>query len=589
MDFFKVLTFVGGLAMFLYGMNVMGGGLEKMSGGKLEHILERLTSNKWKGLLLGMAVTAVIQSSSATTVMVVGFVNSGIMKLRQAIGIIMGANIGTTVTSWLLSLSGIEGDNFFIQLLKPTSFSPVLALIGIVLLMFSKSGKRKNLAFILLGFAVLMFGMDTMSTAVEGLKDVPEFRELFTLFSNPVLGVLAGAALTAIIQSSSASVGILQALSETGAITFGSAIPIILGQNIGTCVTAMLSSVGTTKNAKRAAVVHLYFNIIGTVVFMILFYSITAIVEIPFLDGAVTPFSIAIIHTIFNVVATLLLMPFTKLLEKLAYVTVHDGKAEDEHEFQLLDERFLSTPSFAIDQCRTLAVKMAQLSKETLQLAIETLNNYTDEAAEKIIFNENKADEYEDKIGTYLVQLSSKDLTDKDSQSITVLLHCIGDFERISDHAVNILEASQEMHNKELHFSDKAKEELAVYVAAINEIITISFEAFANDDIKLAKTVEPLEEVIDNLRNELKKRHIKRLRKGKCTIELGFVLSDLLTNFERVADHCSNIAVCQIQIQENSFDTHEYINELKKADDITFLTKFAQYSEKYVLPKKAKD
>lgn len=589
MDFFEVLSFVGGLAMFLYGMNVMGGGLEKMSGGKLERILERLTSSKWKGLLLGMAVTAVIQSSSATTVMVVGFVNAGIMKLRQAIGIIMGANIGTTITSWLLSLSGIESDDFFIQLLKPTSFSPILALIGVAILLFSKNGKKKNLAAILLGFSVLMFGMDTMSSAVEGLKDVPEFKEIFTWFSNPILGVLAGAALTAIVQSSSASVGILQSLSETGAITYSSAIPIILGQNIGTCVTALLSSVGTTKNAKRAAVVHLYFNIIGTVVFMILFYTINAFVDFTFINNSVDKVGIAIVHTVFNVVATTLLVPFTSLLEKLAYITIRDGKKEGEDDFQLLDPRFLATPSFAIDQCRSLSVKMAQLSKETLLMAIDSLNNYTEEIAETVIANENKVDEYEDKIGTYLVQLSAKDLTDKDSQSITVLLHCIGDFERISDHAINILEAAQEMHTKELQFSDKAKEELEVFIAAINEIISTAFDAFATDDIKLAKTVEPLEEVIDNLRNELKKRHIKRLRKGKCTIELGFVLSDLLTNFERVADHCSNIAVCQIQIQENSFDTHEYINELKKAEDTFFLTKFAHFTEKYALPQKVKD
>lgn len=589
MDFFEVLSFVGGLAMFLYGMNVMGGGLEKMSGGKLERILERLTSSKWKGLLLGMAVTAVIQSSSATTVMVVGFVNAGIMKLRQAIGIIMGANIGTTITSWLLSLSGIESDDFFIQLLKPTSFSPILALIGVAILLFSKNGKKKNLAAILLGFSVLMFGMDTMSSAVEGLKDVPEFKEIFTWFSNPILGVLAGAALTAIVQSSSASVGILQSLSETGAITYSSAIPIILGQNIGTCVTALLSSVGTTKNAKRAAVVHLYFNIIGTVVFMILFYTINAFVDFTFINNSVDKVGIAIVHTVFNVVATTLLVPFTSLLEKLAYITIRDGRKEGEDDFQLLDPRFLATPSFAIDQCRSLSVKMAQLSKETLLMAIDSLNNYTEEIAETVIANENKVDEYEDKIGTYLVQLSAKDLTDKDSQSITVLLHCIGDFERISDHAINILEAAQEMHTKELQFSDKAKEELEVFIAAINEIISTAFDAFATDDIKLAKTVEPLEEVIDNLRNELKKRHIKRLRKGKCTIELGFVLSDLLTNFERVADHCSNIAVCQIQIQENSFDTHEYINELKKAEDTFFLTKFAHFTEKYALPQKVKD
>lgn len=586
MDFFTVLTFIGGLALFLYGMNVMGGGLEKLSGGKLEHILERLTSNKYKGVLLGIAVTAVIQSSSATTVMVVGFVNSGIMQLGQAIGVIMGANIGTTVTSWLLSLSGIQGENFFIQLLKPSSFSPVLALIGIILLMAAKDGRKKDIGTILLGFATLMFGMNTMSSSVSGLADVPEFTGILTLFSNPILGVLAGALLTGIIQSSSASVGILQALSSTGALTFGSAIPIILGQNIGTCATALISSIGANKNARRAAMVHLYFNIIGTVVFLVIFYIISATVNLPFLADAVTPLGIAIVHTIFNVLATALLLPFTKWLEKLAYITVREGKGKEQDEFQLLDPRFLSTPSFAIDQCHSLSIKMADLSAETLMTSIGLLRKFDETAADEVVKHENKIDEYEDKLGTYLVQLSSKSLSDRDSREISMILHCIGDFERISDHAVNILEAAQEMKQKNLKFSDKASEELEIYIAAIREIIAITFGAFAESDVEKAKTVEPLEEVIDNLRNELKKRHIKRLRKGKCTIELGFILSDLLTNFERVADHCSNIAVCLIQIEENSFETHEYINEVKK-DDVDFYTRFADYSRKYTLPKKA--
>ena len=582
MDFFMVLTFIGGLALFLYGMNIMGNGLEKLSGGKLEHILERLTSNKFKGVMLGFLVTAIIQSSSATTVMVVGFVNSGIMQLNQAIGIIMGANVGTTATAWILSLSGLQGDNFFIQLLKPASFSPILAFIGIIFIMFLKSSKKKNIGEIFLGFAVLMFGMSSMSGAVEGLAEVPEFTQLFTLFSNPLLGVLTGAVLTGIIQSSSASVGILQALSTTGVITFGSAIPIILGQNIGTCATALLSSIGTSKNARRAAMVHLYFNIIGTVIFLVVFYSLSSILHFEFLNDNVTPMGIAIVHTCFNILATLILLPFTKLLEKLAYMTIRDTVDKSENEFQLLDPRFLATPSFAIDQCRTLCGKMAQLSSETLMLSEGLLNKYSEEVAKQILENENKIDLYEDKLGTYLVQLSSKSLSDDDSREISMLLHCIGDIERISDHAVNILEAAQEMNQKELSFSEKAKEELDIYIAAINEIIETTFDSFSTNNAEKAKTVEPLEEVIDNLRNELKKRHIKRLRKGKCTIELGFVLSDLITNLERVADHCSNIAIAVIQIHENSFETHEYISEIKK-DDVSFYTQFAAYSQKYDL------
>lgn len=580
-------AFVGGLAMFLYGMKVMGTGLEKLSGGKLERILERLTSNKIKGVLLGLVVTAVLQCSSATTVMVVGFVNSGIMQLSQATGVIMGANIGTTVTAWLLSLSGIEGSGFF-QMLNPSFFAPILAIIAVFILSLKKKGRKHDIATILIGFGLLMIGMDAMKTAIEPLADNPEFAGLMTMFSNPVLGVICGAVITAIMQSSSASVGILQAISSTGTLTFGGAIPIIMGQNIGACVPALISSAGTTKNGKRAAMIHLYFNVIGTILFLGLYLILNQIFHFSFDSIPVSPVTIAIVHTVFNTAAVLVMLPFSKLLEKLARLTIRDGKTTDEN-YGLLDERFLSTPSFAIDQCHTLSVKMATLTQSTLGDAINLLSVYDPHQGEEIIENENRVDEFEDKIGTYLVKLNSKDISDKDSKEISLLLHCIGDIERISDHAVNILEAAQEIYTKGLSFSDKAKEELRVYISAIMEIVDMAFTAFETEDVEKAKTVEPLEEVIDNLRNELKKHHIKRLRKGKCTIETGFVLQDLLTNFERIADHCSNIAVCLIQIQEDSFEAHEYINELKRTEDTFFLENFTAYSEKYALPKKVKE
>lgn len=586
MDIFGVLTMIGGLVLFLFGMNVMGDGLEKLSGGTLEKVLEKLTSKKIMAVLLGAAVTAVIQSSSATTVMVVGFVNSGIMKLSQAVGIIMGANIGTTVTSWILSLSGIEGDSIFIQMLKPTSFAPVLAVVGIIMYMSTKSDKRRDVGLILLGFTVLMYGMTTMSDAVAPLADVPEFTQILTLFSNPFLGVLAGAVLTAVIQSSSASVGILQALCATGAIPFGTALPIIMGQNIGTCATALISSIGANKNAKRAAMVHLYFNIIGTIIFMAVFYALNAFIGFAFIDEAATPAGIAIIHSVFNIFATIILMPFTKLLEKLACITIRDKNepTKEKDEFQLLDQRFLATPAFAIEQCKTLTAKMAEISKDAFMSSISLLNSFTKKTADYVIAQENTVDTYEDKIGTYLVQLSSKSLSETDSKSISLLLHCIGDFERISDHAVNILEAAREMEEKDLHFSPKAKEELSVYTSALMEIVNTAFNAFTAENLEYAKAVEPLEEVIDELRNQLKKRHIKRLQKGKCTIELGFILQDLITNYERIADHCSNIAVCLIQIADNSFDMHEYLNELKKTEDRDFADKYKFYHSKYLLP-----
>ena len=591
MDIFGVLSLVGGLAMFLFGMNAMGQGLEKLSGSKLEIILGKLTSNPVKSVLLGALVTAVIQSSSATTVMVVGFVNSGIMKLKQAVGVIMGANIGTTMTSWLLTLTGIEGDNFFIQMLKPSSFTPILAIIGVFMTMMTKTNsKKRDIGTILVGFAVLMFGMEAMSDAVKPLADNEAFRNILTMFTNPVLGVLAGAILTAIIQSSSASVGILQAVCSTGAVSFSAAVPIIMGQNIGTCVTALLSSVGANKNARRAALVHLNFNIIGTTVFMLLFYGINAIQPFPFFNEAASETHIAIVHSVFNIFATLLLLPFSNQLVKLACFAIRDKREDEakEEQFELLDSRFLSTPAVALEQCKAVSVKMAECCRDTMKLAISLLGNYNEKDAEIIVDNENRVDDYEDKLGSYLLQLGSKDLTVNDSQAVNMLLHCINDFERISDHAVNIMESAREMSEKGLTFSKKAMEEIHIFNDALTEILDKAMVAFEHNDVELAKSVEPLEEVIDNIRTEIRNRHIKRLRKGKCTIEMGFVFTDLITNYERVSDHCSNIAVCMIQIHDNSFDTHGYLSDLKKANNKEFSEKFAEFSRKYALPEKEK-
>lgn len=590
MDIFNVLTMVGGLALFLYGMHAMGEGLAKVSGGRLEQILEKLTSNPIKAVALGAAVTAVIQSSSATTVMVVGFVNSGIMKLSQAIGIIMGANIGTTITSWILSLSGIESDSFFIQLLKPSSFSPILALIGVVCIMFSKKEKKQDIGMILIGFAILMVGMDTMSGAVKPLADVPAFTNLFVMFSNPILGMIVGALLTAVIQSSSASVGILQALCLTGSVTYASVLPIIMGQNIGTCVTAMLSSIGTTKNARRAALVHLYFNVIGTIVFMVIFYSLNAVLHFSVLGEVAGPAGIAVIHTTFNILATLLLLPFTKVLEKLAYLTIKEDETEKAEaaeldSFHTLDVRFLETPSFAIEQCKQLTVKMAELSKMGLFKSMELLKEYDEEKAIEIEKIENRVDHYEDELGGYLVKLGSRNLLEKDSHMLSMLLHMIGDLERISDHAINIVEAAKEMRDKNLHFSEQAKAEIEVFSRAVRDILNISIQVFEDQDKRLAVTVEPLEEVIDHLNAKLKKRHIQRLRDGVCTIELGFIFSDLTTNYERVADHCSNIALCILQLNnKESFDAHEYIETLKREDNKEFKEKYQSYKVQYQLP-----
>lgn len=587
MDFFSVLSMIGGLALFLYGMHVMGDGLSKVSGGKMEKILEGLTSNPLKAVGLGALVTAVIQSSSATTVMVVGFVNSGIMKLSQAVGVIMGANIGTTITSWILSLSGIESDSFFIQMFKPTSFSPILAIIGVAFLLFAKSEKKKDIGTIFLGFAVLMFGMDSMSAAVKPLADVPEFTGILTAFSNPILGMLAGALLTAVIQSSSASVGILQALCVTGAVSYSVAIPIILGQNIGTCVTALLSAIGAKKNAKRAAMVHLYFNIIGTTVFLIVFYGLNMVLHFEFLGQAADAAGIAVAHSAFNIFATAILLPFSSGLEKLACLTIRDEEetaVPQSEAAQLLDVRFLEKPAFAMEQSRNAAKRMAEASKESLFTALSMLGDYRETDAQKVIAEENNVDEYEDALGSYLVKLGQKDLNVHDSRDLSIILHCIGDFERISDHAVNIMESAKELHEKELRFSEKALEELKVISKAVVDIVSISYDVFENTNIESAKKVEPLEEIIDELNQELKARHVRRLREGKCTIEQGFILSDITTSLERIADHCSNIAVCILQVAEDSFDTHSYLNAVKREDNATFQRRMEETRKQYPLP-----
>ena len=591
MDIFSLLSMIGGLALFLYGMEVLGDGLKKASGGKLEHILEKRTSNKLMAVLLGAGVTAVIQSSSATTVMVVGFVNSGIMKLSQAVGVILGANVGTTVTAWILSLTDVNGSGFFLQLLKPTSFSPILAIIGVCLISMGKKERQKNIGTILIGFAVLMFGMDTMSTAVEPLAEQPEFSHILLMFSNPVLGMLVGLILTAVIQSSSASIGILQALCATGVVSYATAIPIIMGQNVGTCVTALISSAGASKNAKRAALIHLYYNIIKTVAFMAVFYALNAFIHFAFLEEAASALGVAVIHTAFNVAAVIIIFPVSWILEKLAYLTIPETEEEREKEaeksrkeIQLLDTRFLSTPGFALEQCKNVAVDMADYSREALFLAIQMLDKFDKASADRVVELENIVDHYEDEIGVYLVKLSSRHLTEKDSQHLSVLLHSIGDFERISDHAINIMEAAKEMHAKELDFSRKAREELGIYTGAIKDIINTSVLVFQEEDLKLAAMIEPMEEVIDYLSVEVKKRHMKRLRKGKCTIEMGFILSDIVTNYERVSDHCSNIALSLLQLNEENFEAHEYQEAISSKDNVAFTTEVKHLKERYQLP-----
>ena len=560
MDIFDVLSLIGGLCLFLFGMSVMGDALERRAGGGLKAILGKLTKNKLTGFLNGLGVTAVIQSSSATTVMVVGFVNSGIMTLRQSIGVIMGANIGTTVTAWILSLCGISSDNLLVQLLKPTSFTPILALVGTILLMFGKTSKKKDTGTVFLGFATLMFGMEGMSSAVSGLSQVPAFQQMFLMFKNPLLGVLVGALLTAIIQSSSASVGILQALSVTGQVSYGAAIPIIMGQNIGTCITAILSSFGTNKNAKRAAVVHLSFNVIGTVIWLSVFSLVSALVKPALLDQSASLVGIAIAHSLFNIACTALLLPAASLLERLAILLVPDNKSRDVA--VELDERLLATPPVALERCNTLVCEMAKLAADSLKSSLRQLSGYDRKTAEEIRKQEEQVDHYEDILGTYLVKLSGHQISDHDSSTVSKLLKVIGDFERISDHSVNILESAEEMHSKDIAFTASAKHELDTICGAVSEVLDLAYTAFVRDDLKAAKRVEPLEQVIDGLKRSLRDRHIARLKQGECSIEAGFVWADLLNNLERTADHCSNIAVCTIDAAEHIMNLHESLREL---------------------------
>ena len=578
MDIFDGLTLIGGLCLFLFGMNLMGQALERRAGNGLRSLLGKLTQNKAAGFLTGMAVTAVIQSSSATTVMVVGFVNSAVMTLKQAINVIMGANVGTTVTAWILSLSGIDSGNIFVQLLKPTSFTPILALIGTIYYMFGKTSNKKDTGVILLGFATLMFGMDTMSDAVAGLADVPQFRNMFLLFKNPILGVLAGAVLTAAIQSSSASVGILQALAVTGQVSFGAAIPIIMGQNIGTCVTALLSSVGTNKNARRAAIVHLMFNIIGTLVWITVFWIIKAALAPAFLDTSATLVGIAVAHSAFNILCTALMLPLSDFLERLVIRLVPDDNTADK--FIKLDERLLETPPIALARSNDVAVDMARLSVKTLKDSLKVLEAYDKDAAEEVYHQETKTDKYEDMLSTYLVKLSSYQVSDADNAEAAKLLRLIGEFERIADHSINIVESAQELAEKNIEFSAEAKKELKVMTDAVTEILDLTLMSFAENDLEKVKDVEPLEEVIDGLKAQLKKSHIDRLQNSDCTIEAGFVWADLLTNLERTADNCSNVAVCIVDVANNNMNAHEALREMRE-NNYDFKKRYEVYLEKY--------
>ncbi len=580
MTIFDGLSLIGGLALFLFGMNLMGGALEKKAGGQLKSVLGKMTENTFKGFMLGMIVTSIIQSSSATTVMVVGFVNSGIMTLHQAIGPIMGANVGTTITSWILSLTAIKGGGFM-NLLKPDAFVPVLAIYGIYLLMFNKKSKSKDTAMILLGFATLMTGMSTMSDAVSGLKEVPEFTNILTLFSNPVLGVLAGAVLTAIIQSSSASVGILQAISTTGAITFGTAIPVVMGMAIGTCITAVISAIGANKNAKRTTLVHLYFNIFGTIAALALFYGANAIFKFDFVNGTATEVGIAIVNTTYKVFCVLMWAPMTKLLEKLSVLTIRD--TDEKETYEVLDERLLSTPTVAVERCKDVTMNMADIAISALLRSLDTIGNLTEESAEYIIESEKKTDKFEDKLGSYLVKLSSHSLTLKDSLETSKLLHVISDFERISDHAASILKSSEEIQEKKIVFSENAQAELDTITAAIKEITEISQKVFRENNFDGALRVEALEQIVDDLKEKLLRRHTKRLQKGECTIEQGFVFKDIITNLERVADHCSNIAGCVIEIAHDEMDLHSYVRQLKKDDESEYWRLYEDYQKKYTV------
>ncbi len=580
MDIFQIFSLLGGLAMFLYGMNVMGDGLKKLGGGKLEIILEKLTSNRLMGVLLGAVVTAIIQSSSATTVMVVGFVNSGIMKLTQSIGVMMGANIGTTVTAWILSLSGVQGDSLLANLIKPENFTPILALAGIILIMTSKTDRRTSIGNILIGFAVLMFGMDTMSAAVSGLKNSPAFANMLVMFSNPVLGLLVGMVLTAIIQSSSASVGILQALSATGQITFATAFPILMGQNIGTCITAMISCIGTSKNAKRAAIANLYIKIISAVLFMCIFYALNSLIDFAFINSSIDALGIAIVHTAFNVASTIVLLPCSSLIEKLVRLTIKEGA--ERNAFSMLDDRFLPTPSFAVEQCTTLATNMAYMVKDSFTLAQECVAKYSEKNDREIIENERLADEYEDALGEYLVKLSGQNMMSSDAKKVSILLHAIADFEKMTDYTADLVFTAREKRDKDVHFSEKARQEITIMVDAVGEIIDMTINAFSNNDVKLANRVEPLEDVIDRLRNDLKNRHIKRMQEGRCSVNQGFVFTDYITALEKISDHCANVAAAIIELNDDNYDIHNVMSHRKSSDEYREMC--VKFSKKYALP-----
>jgi len=583
MDVFSFFTLGGGLAFFLFGMFILSAQLEKLAGGKLEKTLRMMTSNKWKGIALGCVITIAIQSSSALTVMLVGFVNSGIMELGQTIGVIMGSNIGTTLTAWILSLSGINSDSTILRLLKPSSFTPVLALIGVIMLLACKSSKKQNTGEALLGFAVLMYGMELMSGAVSPLANSDQFTGILTLFNNPLFGIVAGTLFTALIQSSAASIGILQALSMTGSITYGMAIPIIMGQNIGTCITAILSAISANRSGKRVAAIHVSFNIIGTLVVCAIFYPLNAAIQFSFLDKAIDPVEIALVHSMFNIFTTALLLPFTKQLEKLAYRIVPERPEKDGGVF--IDQRLMVTPPFAVAECRNTTVKMAKESRDMIVTSMALLEHYDKAGVEKINVGEDLTDKYEDVLGSYLVKLSALELSERDNKQVAEMLHAIGDFERIGDHALNICHTAQEMHEKGLTFSDEAKAELRVLSAALREILDMTVDAFENSDAPAAAKVEPLEQVIDTLCADIKENHVRRLQQGKCTIELGFILSDIITNYERVSDHCSNLAVYVIEVASDSnFNTHAYLSDIKTGKEPAFINAYDFYKNKYVLP-----
>lgn len=581
MDIFNIITLCGGLAFFLYGMHVMSSGLTKVTGGKLEQTLKRMTSNPFKSLLLGAGITIAIQSSSAMTVMLVGLVNSGIMNLGQTVGIIMGSNIGTTLTAWILSLAGIESDNFFMKLLKPTNFSPIVALIGIILIMVSRRSRRKDIGGIMVGFAVLMYGMQLMSEAVSPLGDMPEFSSLLVAFRNPILGVLVGAVFTGLIQSSAASVGILQALSLTGTISFGMAIPIIMGQNIGTCVTALLSSIGVSRAAKRVAVVHISFNLIGTAICLVAFYGLHSILHFTFFDTPITIVGIAFCHSAFNLITTVLLLPFPKQLEKLAMVLVRDD--HDQESYAFLDERLLQSPSFAIQECEGLVMKMADIAHENVLRSIDLIYHYRQDVADQIEDDEMKLDKSEDKLGSYLVKIAAKDLSERDSLYVGKLLHGIGDLERIGDHAVNLADVARELYEKQIVFSTPANKELEVLISAIKEILEITMKAYKEGDEALAIRVEPLEEVIDIMIVDIKKRHVERLQAGQCNLAFGFAHADLINNLERVSDHCSNLAIAVLNMSLGRYDAHEYTEAVKSGTNPEFEENFRVFSDKYTL------